>query len=197
MSLTLIFGVALASVVAVAGCTGGSNAAEPSSSEPTSTTAPPTSLDIPPVAQPLDVSTFAADPCALLDESQRQELGLPAASKEDDTGSSTGDLHADPESKDPSNYLRLVIFADGGLADQYAQCGTLDCSQWTTDTIGGYPVIRATDELTSKYGSCKLLLGVADDATVAVVDVRIDTSADGPDCDRAERAAKMVLATLK
>jgi hypothetical protein len=89
------------------------------------------------------------------------------------------------------------VIGDGGLADQYAQCGTLDCSQWTTDNVEGCPVIRATDEIISKYGSCKVFLGVADKATVAVIDVRITSSADGPDCDRADRAASMVLATLR
>lgn len=192
-----MLGAALACVVAAAGCTGGSDAAEPSSSEPTSTAATPASPDIPPVAQPLEVSAFAADSCALLDESQRRELGLPAAGPGEGTSDSTCDLHADPEHKDTSNYLRLVVFDDRGLADQYAQCGTLDCSQWTTDTIDDYPVIRATDEMISMYGSCKLFLGVADDAAVAVVDVEVDASAVGPDCDRAERASSMVLETLR
>jgi hypothetical protein len=48
----------------------------------------------------------------------------------------------------------------------------------------------------SKYGSCKLLLGVADNATVAIIDVQINTTADGPNCERADRAASMTLATL-
>lgn len=192
-----MLGVALVGVVAMSGCTGGSDAAEPPQGEPTPTTGAPASLNIPPVAQPLDVSAFVADPCALLDDSQRDELDLPAAGQGEDTSGSTCDLHADPVHEDPSNYLRLVVFDDGGLADQYAQCGTLDCSQWTVDDIGGYPVIRATDEMISKYGSCKLLLGVADDAVVAVVDAVIDSSADGPNCDRADLAASMVLATLR
>lgn len=34
----------------------------------------------------------------------------------------------------------------------------------TTTNIDGYPVIRATAEMISKYGSCKMLVGVADDA---------------------------------
>lgn len=100
-----------------------------------STIAAPASLDIPPVEQPLDVSAFVADPCALLDESQRHELRLPAAGQGDDTGSATCDLHEDPEHKDSSNYLRIVIFSEDGLVDQYAQCGTLDCSEWTTGNI--------------------------------------------------------------
>jgi hypothetical protein len=85
-----------------------------------------------------------------------------------------------------------VIFDDGGLNDQYAQYGTLDCSQWTIDTTGGYPVLRGTDEMISKPN-----LDVADDTAVAVVDVEIDTSANGPDCDRAERASSTVLETLR
>lgn len=196
MRSTPILSAALAGVVVVSGCAGGTDATEPPSGEPTSTITAPASLEIPPVAQPLDVRAFVADPCALLDESQRQELGLPAAGQGDDTGSGTCDLHADSEQKDSSNYLRLVVFGDGGLTDQYAQCGTLNCSQWTTDNIDGYPVIRATDEMISKYGSCKIFLGVADDAAIAVIDIKTDPSADGPDCDRADQAASMALTTL-
>jgi hypothetical protein len=185
-----MLGVVLAGLVVAAGCSGGSERA--SSGPATSSTAPA----IPPVVHPLEVSGFAADPCALLGESQRHELGLPAAGRGSDAGSSTCDLHADPARKDSSNYLRLVVFEGAGLADQYKQCGTLDCSQWTIDDIDGYPVVRATDEMTAKYGSCKLLVGVADDAVVAVIDVKIDPSADGPECDRADQAASMALATL-
>lgn len=143
-----------------------------------------------PVARPLDVSAFTADSCGLLDDSQRSELGLTTVRRQDGNAC---DLDTDD---DPMSYLRLVVFGTGGIADQYAQCDTLDCSQWTTDAIDGYPVIRATDKLISKYGSCKLLLGVADDATIAVIDVQVDTTADGPDCERADRVASMTLATL-
>lgn len=193
----MMCGATLAGVLTICGCAASPDRADTSTRESTAPTEAPSSLVVPPVAQPLDVRAFVSDPCALLDDSQRRELGLPAASNGDDSGDSTCDLHVDPERKDPSNYLRLVVFADGGLADQYAQCGTLDCSRWTTDGVGGYPVIRATDEMLSKYGSCKILLGVADDAVVAFIDVRTDRAADGPDCERADQAATMALATLR
>jgi hypothetical protein len=150
-------------------------------------------LTIPPVVRPLDVSAFAADSCGLLDDSQRAELGLTTVRRQDDTSGNACDLDTDD---DRTSYLRLVVFDTGGLADQYAQCGTLDCSLWTTDTIDGYPVIRATDKMISKYGSCKLLMGVADNATVAIIDVQVEATVDGPDCERADRVAGMTLATL-
>jgi hypothetical protein len=180
------------SAVVLAGIVAGCSSGEPS--RPTGSTTHPPSLTIPPVTRPLDVSAFAADSCGLLDDSQRGELGLTTVRRqEEDTSGNACDLDTDDN---PTSYLRLVVFDTGGLADQYAQCETLDCSQWTTDTIDGYPVIRATDEMISKYGSCKLLLGVADNATVAIVDVQVDTTASGPDCDRADSAASMTLATL-
>jgi Protein of unknown function (DUF3558) len=177
--------------VVLAGIVAGCSSGEPS--RPAGSTTHPPPLTIPPVARPLNVSAFAADSCGLLDAPQRSELGLTTVRRQDGASDNACDLDTDD---DPTSYLRLVVFDTGGLADQYAQCDTLDCSQWTTDTIDGYPVIRATDEMISKYGSCKLLLGVADNATVAIIDVQIDTTADGPNCERADRVASMTLATL-
>jgi hypothetical protein len=179
------------SAVVLAGIVAGCSSGEPS--RPTGPTTHPPSLTIPPVTRPLDVTAFAADSCGLLSDSQRGELRLTTVRRQEDKNGNACDLDTDDN---PTSYLRLVVFDAGGLADQYAQCETLDCSQWTTDTIDGYPVIRATDEMISKYGSCKLLLGVADNATVAIIDVQINTTADGPNCERADRAASMTLATL-
>ncbi|OLF11170.1 hypothetical protein BLA60_14400 [Actinophytocola xinjiangensis] len=158
---------------------------------PASEPAEQTSLVIPEVGRPLEVG---ADACALLDERQRRELGLPGVVRGD--GDGTCDLHRDAQRPDESDYLRIVVFAEGGLADQYAQCGTLDCSRWTTDSIDGYPVIRAADELTAKYRGCKIFLGVSDTSVVTFVDVAVGSGAGGEDCARAERAAGMVLVTL-
>jgi hypothetical protein len=167
MRLVAIIAVVLAGAVVAVGCSNG----EPSRPvEQTRATTQPPSLTIPSVTRPLNVSTFATDSCGLLDDSQRGELGLTTVRRQDDTSGNSCDLDTDDD--------------------------TLDCSQWTTDAIAGYPVIRATDELISKYGSCKLLLGVADHATVAIIDVQVDAGADGPDCERADRVASMTLATL-
>ncbi|OLF14740.1 DUF3558 domain-containing protein [Actinophytocola xanthii] len=185
-----MLGLVVAGWVAVAGC--GSDSGDSPAGE--SVTSPlSTSVEVPPVARPLDVGTFVGDPCALLDEFQRRELGLPRTQARE----ATCDLRADGETADSSTYLRLVIFEDVGLTGQYAQCGTVDCSQWSVDQVDGYPVIRAPDEMIAEYGSCKIFLGVADDASVAVIDVVVDPSAGGPDCERADRVAGMVLATLR
>ncbi|WP_460399223.1 DUF3558 domain-containing protein [Actinophytocola sediminis] len=187
----------LALVIAASGCSERSGEARSSTPSPTKTTIPaPASLEIPPVAQPLDVSPFAADPCALLDDSQRRELGLPTPVPEYFPDYKICYLHVDTERTDPLNFLQLVVFGDEGLADQYAKCNTLDCSQWTTDSVDGYPVIRARDDLTSKSGSCKIFLGVADNASVAITNAAHDPDADGPGCERADRAATMTIAAL-
>jgi hypothetical protein len=190
MRVASMVGLVVVAGVAVGGC------ASESADTPTgeSVTSPvSTSVEVPPVERPLDVRAFVDDPCALLGESQRRELGLPTTQARD----ATCDLRADAEAEGASTYLRLVVFGDVGLADQYAQCGTVDCAQWSLDAVDGYPVIRATDEMIAEYGSCKIFLGVADDASVAVVDVVVDPSAGGPDCARADRVAGMVLVALR
>ena len=73
----------------------------------------------------------------------------------------------------------------------------MDCGGWAMATIDGYPVIRANDDATSRHGFCRLFVGVADDATVSIVDVRLGVAADEADCGRADRAAGMILATLR
>lgn len=178
--------VGAVAALALSGCSAGGETAAGETSP-----AETPSLVIPEVGRPLEVG---ADACALLDEGQRRELGLPGVVRGD--GDGTCDLHRDARRPDESDYLRIVVFAEGGLADQYAQCGTLDCSRWTTDSIDGYPVIRAADELTAKYGGCKIFLGVSDTSVVTFVDVAVDSGAGGEDCARAERAAGMVLVTL-
>ena len=89
MKLVGLLGVGLLLATAV-GCAGGSDSAvQPTVTSPS--TVEPAPLEIPPVTDPLDVSAFVADPCALLDEAQRADLGLPEAVE----GSASCDLHAD------------------------------------------------------------------------------------------------------
>jgi hypothetical protein len=183
---------AVAVLALVAGCATESGG-EPRSATPTAPAKP--SLDVPPVSKPLDVAAFADDPCALLDESQRAALGRPDAVAPKDNSSTLCDLHADAAHRDPVNYLRVGVYPEGGLASLPGQCGTLDCSRWTTDTISGYPVIRANDKITA-LGGCKLYLGVADATMVVIADIEAKAGADGPTCDRADDTASAVLETL-
>lgn len=188
----------LACAVALAGCGGSDGGAAREPREPSE--AGKADLDIPDVRAPLDVSRFAKDPCALVGPAQRAEIGLPDTTYDAGENPSRCDLQVDGGKPDPVNYQRIVVMPDGGLRDAYGQCGvveSIDCSQWTVGEVGGYPTIRANGEPEARHGMCRLYLGVADDAQVAIIDVRVDPDADGPDCDRAEKSAAEVLAALR
>ena len=157
-------------------------------------------LSIPSVHDPLDVSDFAKQPCSLIGPAARAEIGLPDSVYTPAENPARCDLQVDGDKPDPVNYQRIVVMLDGGLRDAYAQCGvvkSIDCSQWTVGEVDGYPTIRANGKPEAKYGMCRLYLGVADDAQVAIIDVRVDPDADGPDCERAEKSAVEVLAALR
>lgn len=186
--------VLAASVVAVVSGCGGS-AGGSAGSPPMSSVG---RLDIPRVSEPLDVGRFATDPCALVGVSDRSALGLPDTSYDATENPAGCDLQVDGDRPDPVDYLRIVVTPDGGLRDVYAQCEvvkSIDCSRWSLDSIDGYPVLRANGP-EAEHGVCRLYLGVADDAQIAIVDVRA-AAADGPDCERADRSAADILATLR
>jgi hypothetical protein len=188
----------LLAVAFVLGALGGCDA--PESAPRQSAANEPLALDIPRVAKPLDVTRFAADPCALLTSSERAEIGLPDTSYDAEINPERCDLQADADHPDPVNYQRIVVSPDSGLDDAYAQCrivDSIDCTRWSVGAIDGYPVLRANGGSEHKYGFCRLFLGVSDHARVAIIDVRVDLDADGPNCERAERSAGRILATLR
>lgn len=184
----------VACAVTMAGC--GDSDVSPSEGRETR----PADLTIPRVRDPLEVSKFANNPCALVGPAERAEIGLPDTVYDAEENSARCDLQVDGDKPDPVHYQRIVVMQDGGLRDAYAQCGvikSLDCSQWTVGDVDGYPTIRANGEPEAKHGMCRLYLGIADDAQVAIIDVQFDPNADGPDCDRAEKSAAGVLAALR
>lgn len=167
-------------------------------SSPPATSAAPTTLDIPSVAKPLDAKGFTDDPCAMLTEADRTELGLPTAEKNDELGRAACDLHAEAAGQKPLEYLRVQIMTTRGLKGLTAQCGTsaaARCDGWVVDSVAGYPVIRANGELEAKYGACKEFLGISDQTVILINDVRT-RSASAPDCARADRIAAMVIRGL-
>lgn len=177
-----------AALAVVAGC----------SSPPAATPASPTTVDVPSVSKPLDAKEFTDDPCAMLTETDRAELGLPTAEKNDELGRAACDLHAGTAGQKPLEFLRVQIMAARGLKGLTAQCGTSEaarCDGWVVDSVEGYPVIRANGELEAKYGACKEFLGISDHAVILINDVRT-RSASAPDCARADRTAAMVIRSL-
>lgn len=184
--------LAFAALILVAGCSTSQPAPPPTS------TAPAKPLDIPSVAKPLDIKGFTADPCALLTESDRIELGLPTAEKDDTTGRIACDLHTGTAGQKPLDYLRVQIMTTRGLRGLTAQCGTSAaavCDGWVVDSVAGYPVVRANGEMETKYGACKEFVGISDQAVILINDIRT-RSASAPDCARADRIAAMVIRSL-
>jgi hypothetical protein len=142
----------------------------------------------------LDVKDFTADPCGLLTEANRMELGLPTTAK----GNTACDMYTGPAESKPLVFLRVQVMADRGLSAIYAQCGTsasARCDGWSIDSVNDYPLLRANGETERKYGSCKQFLGVADNAIVLINDIRTG-QATSPDCTRSDKVAAMILTKL-
>lgn len=192
--------VAFIGVLSV-GCSG--NPATPGGSG--TTTGSRTSLAVPAVPSPLDVEAFRDRPCDLISEQQAGDLGLPLAQEDGTGGYVACKWRAD--SNDPRSLEALSVrVQESGLDSIAQQCkGRSDCDTWIVDTIADYPVIRANGQLESKYGFCRLFVGVADDVAFMVTDGDRDSigkgvaegDAGGPRCDRADRAATMVIHTLR
>jgi hypothetical protein len=166
-----------------------------STGQPTS--APPTTaseLHIPKVSKPLDVRDFTADPCGLLTEANRMELGLPTTAKDN----AACDMYTGPAESKPLVFLRVQVMADRSLSAIYGQCGTsasARCDGWSVGSVNDYPLLRANGETERKYGSCKQFLGVSDSAVVLINDVRTG-QATNPDCTRSDKVAAMILTKL-
>lgn len=185
-----------------AGCSG--DLAPPAGPGPTSGSR--TSLAVPAVTSPLDVSVFRDAPCDLLSERRASELGLPFAERQGPAGRMACKWRADKDDPNSLEALTISLDTDDGLTGTAQICSTrTDCDSWTVDTIAGYPVIRANGPLESKYGFCQLFVGVADNMSFTIADGNLDAiakgaaggDAGGPRCDRADRAATMVIQTLK
>jgi hypothetical protein len=61
---------------------------------------------------------FVADPCGLLSEADRTELGLPTATND----SASYSPHTGPVDGKPLEFLRIQVMDDRGLTDIQAQC---------------------------------------------------------------------------
>jgi hypothetical protein len=179
--------VVLMAAALLTACSAGQSTSAP---QPTSSSQP----DIPAVSKPLDTKAFIADPCGLLTEANRMEIGLPTATKDN----ASCNLHTGPAGASPLEFLRIQVMADRGLADIQAQCGTsasARCDTWSVDSVNGYPLLRANGETERRYGSCKEFLGVSDNAVVLINDVRTG-KATNPDCTRSDKVAAMVITKL-
>jgi hypothetical protein len=113
---------------------------------------------------------------------------------------------ADRNDPNPLEAVSIRIQTGSGLAAIALQCkGRTECDSWSVDKISDYPVIRANGRIESKYGRCRLFVGVADNVAFLVTDGDLDAiqegategDAGGPRCDRADHAATLAIQTLK
>ena len=195
--MKLTFAVVMSATLTVLGGCAAAQPASPSP-DPTQVSPPSSRLNIPTVPQPLDASALTADPCGLLSEANRAELGLPTDAQDNTAGRIACDLHSGAPGSKPLEYVRIQVMSDRGLTGIYAQCGTsasARCDTWTLDSLAGYPLIRANGETERRFGSCKQFLGISDRATILINEVKTGRST-APDCGRADRVATMVVENL-
>ncbi|MCA1655429.1 MAG: DUF3558 domain-containing protein, partial [Pseudonocardiaceae bacterium] len=173
---------------------------------PGTTTGSGASLAVSAVPSPLDASAFRDAPCDLISERQAGELGLPVVQEERSGGRVACTWRAETNDPNPLEALSIRVQTASGLGAIAQQCSSrTECDSWTVDTISDYPVIRANGQLESKYGRCRLFVGVADNVAFLVTDGDLDAvskgategDAGGPRCDRADQAATIAIQTLK
>ena len=185
----------LASLVLAVTLTACSSGTTPAAPPPTST-----SRAIPAVQNPL--ARFPADACTLITSQEATGLGLPVSEKDDMGGRIACQWAKDNGS--PLEVLRVQVLKDYGLAKISAEC-KIGCGTWSVTEVAGYPAIRANGQLESKYGMCRLYVGLSDSSSLLVTDgdpegmqkAATQGTASGPKCDRADQAAALVVQKLR
>lgn len=184
-----MLGVATACAMLLASCSAGQETVTPTSG----TAMPSTPLAIPSVSDPLDASEYVRKPCGLLDDSQRAELALAGAER------SREGVYCELSPAKPAKYavdfLRVGVWTASLDQQLQFEC-SVSCENWSLGSLDGYPAIWVRGQLGQAY--CTLLLGIADDTTVNISDMQDSGLSDTEnDCGRAERAARLVLETLR
>jgi hypothetical protein len=129
-------------------------------------------------------------------------LGLPVSEKDDMGGRVACEWRKDNGS--PLEVLRVQVLKNYGLAKISAECKT-GCDTWPVTEVAGYPAIHANGRLESKYGMCRLYVGLSDSSSLLVTDGDVEAmqkaatqgTVSGPKCDRADQAAALVVQRLR
>lgn len=173
----------LACLAVLAGC--GDDSTEPPAEPPAGH-----SLDIAPVPADLDLGKVD-DACGLLDQAQRDELGLPVVKARSTRMCDLG------TEDDPA---RLTVSFDLPALDRVVErCGeaevsTDDCDAWTADTVEGYPVVRAPVPAGS-LTLCRVYLGATGSSSILITDSQGQQGEPG--CSLADETAGFILETLR
>jgi hypothetical protein len=190
--------VGLAAVAALAGCSdktagsasAGSTGAPSSSSEKASGSAKPTSSSKPAVNRPKSIDLKGVDPCSLLTDAQRQQLGLTSAPRKTKSTAYPGN--------DGCGYDSDGFKFDGGVVpvvnQGIEQYGANPDAQITPITVGGFPA--KLSKLKGISQSCLLGLDVADGQLIAL---QMHSSEGGPQdqlCQKVQTVGEAVITTL-
>ncbi|MCT2583719.1 DUF3558 domain-containing protein [Actinophytocola gossypii] len=184
MRAAVISGVAVVLLV-LAGCADSEAGQARPEALPTQTGLP-ADYEAPTIADPLEPGRFANDPCALLSEERRIELGLPDAERKERFGTFECLLHP-PGDRITTVQVKLML--DRGLADLVEMCrgeyAPESCESWGPTEVERYPAILDTG------GLCRLMTGVAERMVVLVVTL------EEPGCRKATEISETAVATLR
>lgn len=158
-------------------------------------------LEVPKVANPIDLTRFKQAPCNALTDAQAQEiLGPKVESKERlDGAAGPACMWAPPVATRPTVDVIFSNLQDSGTASVYAAKGNTYKLVEPLEPIDGYPVTAydTVDERASK-GRCSVALGTSDTQTVGVSLEQSEANIGKKDpCAAAREAAIRVLTTIR
>ncbi|PRW62494.1 DUF3558 family protein [Actinopolyspora mortivallis] len=157
-----------------------STGAEPSS---TRLTLPPSRKPISESAPPNSHSLADVDPCRLLTEGQRTEVGLPRVSPDGD-GKQRGCEFSPPEGDGPSTNASLTVHENSGLDEFTGITGSAE-----ETTVAGHPA-----RIQCEYGNCLIGIAVTENSRVDVQSTVLGDDAATEELGR--RIARMVIGNL-
>jgi hypothetical protein len=190
--------VALAAVAALAGCSdktagsasAGSTGAPSSSSEKASGSAKPTSSSKPAVNRPKSIDLKGVDPCGLLTDAQRQQLGLTRDPRKSPSSAYPGTTMCGMSPGDFKFSASILALVTEGI-QRYVDNPKLNASPVV---IGGFPAQLATFK--DLHDTCFLGIDVADGQ---MVDLQMGSSEGVPEdqlCQKVQAMGEAVMTTL-
>lgn len=203
-------GLACATLLAVAACSGDTSAGEPTTAQSESASAQADGLPkhgAPPVPAPLDISGITNDPCSALTEQQTDAFPGKLAETRVGETTLTGEgkscswiFHGDRYSLGGfSGGVVLPSPQYQGLSSLYKgkQRGAMDTFR-SVGPIGGYPAVIYASGRSIGDGFCRLAVGLRDDTAYRVnTELSSNHPAEQDPCQVARKLAKFVVKNLK
>lgn len=194
---TIVAALAIAvSLVLVAGCDGddpeNGTPVTPPASTPSS--AAQGTAKAPAVQQPLDASSFVADPCKSLTEAQLKDFALGPGKPDDDPADKGQGCNWDNNEAQVDVEVVFNPELTNGLSHLYAQQESGWYDVWEPTDVDGYPAVFAGASEMKDKSVCDLSVGVSDNLffRASVLGNQGDDS-----CVAAKNVASAVLATIK